>query len=939
MTDLETTACAVRPGPAPVTRLADVSLTYGATRALDAITIDLPAGCMVGLIGPDGVGKSSLLSLVAGARRIQQGRVEVLGGDMADASFRRAACPRIAYMPQGLGKNLYPTLSVFENVDFFARLFGQGRAERKRRIARLLDSIGLGPFPDRPAGKLSGGMKQKLCLCCALIHDPDLLILDEPTTGVDPLSRRQFWELVDRIRADRAGMSVLVATAYMEEAARFDWLVAMDSGHVLGTGTPAQLLERTGARDLDAAFIAMLPEEKRRGHKEIVIPPRPPGEDEVVIEAHGLTQRFGKFVAVDHVSFRIERGEIYGFLGANGCGKSTTMKMLCGLLPPTEGQAWLFGEPVDANDIAVRSKVGYMSQAFSLYSELTVQQNLVLHARLFDVPKDEIPRRVEETAARFGLDEIMDALPDSLPLGQRQRLQLAVALIHRPALLILDEPTSGVDPVARDGFWEHLIELSRRDKVTIFVSTHFINEAGRCDRISLMSAGKVLVIDTPDGVVKGRHAATLEDAFIGYLEEAEAKSRASEPAPAAQAVPAEAGAAVAPAVGGISSWFSLQRMLSCSYREALELSRDPIRLTLAGLGTVILMIIVSYGITLDVEHLKYAVLDRDQTTVSRDYTINICGSSRYFIERPPITDYEELDRRMRSGELSMAVEIPPDFGRDMERGRPVRVGVWIDGAMPVRGETIRGYVQGMHLLWLTDVARHRFGARAGPEVALSKRRQFEPATVELRYRYNPDVQSLPAMVPATIPILLLLIPAMLATLAVVREKDLGSIINFYVTPTTRLEFLLGKQLPYVILGMINFLLMMALAVTLFGVPMKGDFWTANAGALLYVSCTTGIGLLVSTLTRTQVAALFATAIVTMVPAAHYCGLIDPVSSLEGFGRLCGEIYPTAHFITISRGTFNKALGFAGLYASFVPLLIAIPVLIGISAAFLKKQEG
>ena len=220
--------------PTPVARLADVGLPYGKTHGLDEVTLDLPAGCMVGLIGPDGVGKSSLLALVAGARRIQQGQVEVLGGDMADAGFRRAACPRIAYMPQGLGKNLYPTLSVFENTDFFARLFGLGRAEAKRRIAELLDSIGLGRFPDRPAGKLSGGMKQKLCLVLRLIHDPDLLILDEPTTGVDPLSRRQFWELVDRIRADRPGMSVLVATAYMEEAARFDWLVAMDAGKVLG---------------------------------------------------------------------------------------------------------------------------------------------------------------------------------------------------------------------------------------------------------------------------------------------------------------------------------------------------------------------------------------------------------------------------------------------------------------------------------------------------------------------------------------------------------------------------------------------------------------------------------------------------------------------------------------------------------------------------------
>jgi ribosome-dependent ATPase len=944
---------------APVARLADVGLRYGKTVALDAITLDLPAGCMVGLIGPDGVGKSSVLALLAGSRKIQQGRVEVLGGDMADAGFRRDACPRIAYMPQGLGKNLYPTLSVYENVDFFARLFGQGRAERHRRITELLDSIGLGPFPDRPAGKLSGGMKQKLCLCCALIHDPDLLILDEPTTGVDPLSRRQFWELVDRIRASRPGMSVLVATAYMEEAARFDWLVAMDEGRVLGTGTPAELMARTGTRDLDSAFIAMLPEEKRRGHKEIVIPPRS-ADHEVVIEANGLTQRFGTFTAVDHVDFRIERGEIYGFLGANGCGKSTTMKMLCGLLPPTEGQAWLFGEPVDANDLAVRSKVGYMSQAFSLYSELTVRQNLVLHARLFEVSEAEIPQRVEETAERFGLDAIMESLPDSLPLGQRQRLQLAVALIHRPDILILDEPTSGVDPVARDGFWEYLIDLSRREKVTIFVSTHFINEAGRCDRISLMSAGKVLVIDTPDGVVKGRHAATLEDAFIGYLEEADAKNRAAQPAPAAQAGPAESGQTTEPhhVPAGTGSWFSLQRMLACSYREFLELTRDPIRMTLAGVGSVILMIIMGYGITLDVEHLNYAVLDRDQTNVSRDYLINIKGSSRYFTERPPVADYEELDRRMRSGELSMVVEIPPGFGRDVERrlngalaaanaggqpsgasvgqNKPVAIGVWIDGAMPQRAETIRGYVQGMHLLWLQDTARRQLGYRQ--QLGVGQRQLVTPATIELRYRYNPDVKSLVAMVPAVIPLLLLLIPAMLSTLSVVREKDLGSIINFYVTPTTRLEFLLGKQLLYVALGFLNYLLLLALAVTLFDVPLKGDFVTAAVGALIYVGCSTGIGILVSTLTRTQVAALFATAVLTLVPAGNFCGLTDPVSSLEGFGRVVGDVYPTSYYITISRGTFSKALGFGGLYQSFLPLLIAIPLLIGLSAALLKKQE-
>jgi ribosome-dependent ATPase len=943
-----------------VARLTDVSLTYGKTRALDAVTLNLPAGCMVGLIGPDGVGKSSLMALVAGARRLQQGRVEVLGGDMANARFRREACPRIAYMPQGLGKNLYPTLSVFENADFFARLFGLSRGEARRRIAGLLDSIGLGRFPTRPAGKLSGGMKQKLCLVCALIHDPDLLILDEPTTGVDPLSRRQFWELVERIRADRPGMSVLVSTAYMEEAARFDHLVAMFGGKVLATGSPQDLPERTGTPSLEEAFISLLPEEVRAGHREVVVPPRPAGDHEVIIEAHDLTQRFGTFTAVDHVNFRIERGEIFGFLGANGCGKSTTMKMLCGLLPATDGQAWLFGESVDADDISVRRRVGYMSQAFSLYSELSVRQNLILHAQLFDVPRAAIPQRVEETAARFGLEPIMEALPESLPLGQKQRLQLAVALIHKPDLLLLDEPTSGVDPVARDGFWEYLIELSRKDGVTIFITTHFMNEAMRCDRISLMNAGKVLVVDTPEGVIQGRHAATLSEAFIGYLEDAQ-KAQADAAPAAQQSAPAEAGRAAGPGPGVVSpsSWFSLPRMLACSFREAMELSRDPIRMTMAGLGSVILMIIMGYGITLDVEHLNYAVLDRDQSNASRDYLINIKGSSRYFTERPPVADYDELDRRMRSGELSMVIEILPGFGRDVERRlngalaavssggqpspgaergqlKPVAIGVWIDGAMPQRAETIRGYVQGIHFLWLQDAVRRHLGQRQ--QLGVGQRQLVMPANIELRYRYNPDVTSLVAMVPAVIPLLLLLIPAMLATLSVVREKDLGSIINFYVTPTSRLEFLLGKQLPYVILGMINFLLLVLLAVTLFRVPLRGDFVVAVAGALLYIGCSTGIGLLISTLVRTQVAALFATAVLTLVPASNFCGLTDPVSSLEGFGRFIGEIYPTAYYITISRGTFNKALGLAGLYQSFLPLLITIPVLIGLSAMFLKKQE-
>ncbi len=920
---------------APVVRLQGVGLSYGKTRALDDISLDIPVGCMVGLIGPDGVGKSSLMALVSGARMVQQGRVEVLGGDISDANHRRLTCPRIAYMPQGLGKNLYPTLSVFENVDFFGRLFGQDKAERERRIAELLESTGLSSFAGRPAGKLSGGMKQKLGLCCALIHDPDLLILDEPTTGVDPLSRRQFWDLIDAIRGTRPGMSVIVATAYMEEAARFDWLVAMDAGKVLSTGTPPELLAQTDTATLDAAFIALLPVEQRDRHREVVIPPRSTeAGGEIAIEAEHLTMRFGDFTAVDDVSFRIGRGEIFGFLGSNGCGKTTTMKMLTGLLPASDGKARLFGHEVDPNDMAVRRRVGYMSQAFSLYSELTVRQNLDLHARLFSMKLDAIPARIDEMAARFDLKGIMDALPDGLPLGVRQRLSLAVAMIHAPDILILDEPTSGVDPIARDGFWQILSDLSRKDNVTIFVSTHFMNEAELCDRISLMHAGRVLISDTPAAIVEKRAASSLEDAFVAYLEDAIAEN-APAASPATEAA-TEAGPVVSveptshpPASPPpLRRYFSLGRMLAYTQRETLELRRDPIRATLAILGSVLLMFVIGYGINLDVENLSFAVLDRDDTTVSRDYAVEISGS-RYFTEKAPITDYADLDRRMRNGEISLAIEIPPGFARDLARGRPVEVGAWVDGAMPTRAETVRGYVQGMHASWLTRKARELYGDAATAS-------DFQLA---IRYRYNPDVQSLIAMVPAVMPLLLMMIPAMLAALSVVREKELGSIINFYVTPVTRLEFLLGKQLPYIALAMLNFAMLTAFVIFGFQVPFTGSLLALSAAALLYVACATGIGLVISTFISSQIAAIFGTALATLIPAVQYSGMTDPVSSLQGAGALIGQIYPATYFMTIARGTFSKALDFSDLWGAFVPLLIAVPVLLGFAAALLRKQAS
>lgn len=904
-----------------VAALSGVTHLYGKTRALETVSVDIPSGCLAGLIGPDGAGKSTMLGLIAGARRIQRGQVSVLGGDMARARHRNAVCSRIAYLPQGLGSNLYAELSVNENLDFFGHLFGQPVRERRARSAALLSATGLAPFSERPAGKLSGGMKQKLGLCCALIHDPDLLILDEPTTGVDPLSRRRFWDLIRAIRGERPEMSLLISTAYMEEAEQFDWLMAMDTGKVLATGTPDELKLRTGRETLENAFVALLPEDRRgRAHRQVT-PPRPHDGEPPVIVARELTRQFGGFTAVDHVSFEIHRGEVFGFLGANGCGKTTTMKMLTGLLPATQGEAWLFGRSVKAGDAEARRRVGYMSQSFSLYGELSVHENLLLHARLYSLPANRVPARVNALIHRFGLADHRYHLAEQLPLGLRQRLSLAVAIIHGPEMLILDEPTSGVDPVARDDFWDLLIELSRQEKVTIFISTHFMSEAMRCDRISLMHAGRVLACAEPNALIAARGAANLEEAFIGFMEAAD-----GEAAPADHTDAPRLPASPRGRVAQRGSSFHLGRMFAYCRRESLEILRDPVRVAFAFAGSLLLMIVFGFGITTDVNEVRFAVCDLDQTPESRAYIQSLSGSA-YFRERPEAASEPEIRERLQTNDIAVAVEIPPGFGRNLKRGAAAEVSAWFDGSHPSRAETIRGYIHGAHSTFLQGSAsgRHHSGASQ------------VPVRIEPRYCYNPSFKSIYAMVPAIPPILLMLLPAILVAVSMVREKELGSIINFYVTPSQRLEYILGKQLPYIAAGMLNFGLLTVLSIVVFQVPLKGSAVALTAGALVYLATTTNIGCLVSTFTSSQMAAVFGTAILTMMPTIQFSGLMQPVSTLEGVSRFLGMLWPTNYYMHMSVGAFTKALGASDLMGDLAALVLCVPVLTLLNVLALRKQ--
>ena len=1015
----------------------NLSHRYGKTLALDSVSLDIPKGATVGLIGPDGVGKSTLLSLMAGVKVIQDGRVEVLGGDMADKDVRRDLSHRIAFMPQGLGRNLYPTLSVYENIDFHARLFGLDGQERTRQITRLMEATRLAPFSGRAAGKLSGGMKQKLSLCCALVHSPDLLILDEPTTGVDPLSRRQFWALVDDLRREHAGMTVIVATAYIEEAQRFERLLAMDAGRLLENKPTADVLADYGTDVLEEAYVKMLPPEKQQGSGGLDITPFVPDPAALpAMEAHGLTKRFGDFTAVDHVSFTIQKGEIFGFLGSNGCGKSTTMKMLTGLLEATEGAATLLGKPIDAGGLDTKMRVGYMSQAFSLYEELSVRRNLDLHARLYQMGAKGAAA-VEEALQQFDLADVADTAPASLPLGIRQRLQLAAACLHHPEVLILDEPTSGVDPAARDMFWRHLLKLSREDKITIFVSTHFMNEAARCDRISFMHKGRVLAVGTPAELAARQNAPDLEEAFVQYLIEAEGgeggerssrqeaahsesdqrellqntdgvREQSSHTLPSetptvgcvAQATHAEGESddrhselsddlqgkntgssetqngvrepsshtlpKETPTVGCVAqathaegesdnghSEFSddpekhhprpseipsatpdtqsfkyrFSMIWTFARREAKELLRDKIRLFFAVFGPLIIMASVSWGISFDVRNLKFAVYDRDQTAASREL-VEYFDGSRYFLQQPPIQSEAEIDTVLKSSGAILVIDIPSGFGRDLARGLKPEVGFYVDGSMPFNATNIRGYIGSL----ITAYTKDRI-ADSGLPVSLKA-----PAGIEPRFMYNQDFDSINAIAPGVMMLVLMMIPAMMSAVGVVREREIGSIANFYASPAAVAQYLIGKQLPYIAVGMVNFTAMMLMIIYLFGVPLKGSFAGLAVGTLLMVSASTALGLLISCFVRSQLAAIFATAIITMIPAQTYSGFLYPLSTMEGGALIIGKTFPSSWYYTVSVGSFTKGLHTADLLHEYAAIAAFAATSLILACVLLKKQE-
>ena len=581
--DVANDAGTLAASPRPAIVLRAVEKTFAGLTALKSISADIFPGRLTGLVGPDGAGKTTLMRLMAGLMRPAAGQITVAGLDTQRDAQQLAEF--VGYMPQRFG--LYEDLSVIENMRLYADLRGVGRRERADVFQRLFEFTRLDPFADRLAGKLSGGMKQKLGLACALMATPQVLLLDEPGVGVDPVSRQDLWRMVQALTDD--GMAVVWATAYLDEAEQCDEVLLLSEGELRFAGPPAKLTERLAGR----SFRLAEPQGDRRlllqqaldlpsvcdgviqGHSIRVVlranadrapvdqlanaagariesvPPTfedafvdllgggPGGtsalaaqvpevpqtaSDAVVVACHQLTKTFGDFTATDKVSFEVKRGEIFGLLGPNGAGKSTTFKMLCGLLKPTSGEALVTGLNLRDAPIAAKLRLGYMAQKFSLYGLLSVQQNLEFSAGVYGLDGAEKRQRIAAMVDTFQLQRFLKSAPDELSLGYKQRLALACALMHRPPVLFLDEPTSGVDPITRREFWTHINGLVRKG-VTIMVTTHFMDEAEYCDRVALMHQSRLIALDTPDAlkasVAQGDELPTMEQAFIRLIERVE----------------------------------------------------------------------------------------------------------------------------------------------------------------------------------------------------------------------------------------------------------------------------------------------------------------------------------------------------------------------------------------------------------------------------------
>ncbi len=931
--------------PPPSVRLSGVVKTFPGVTALAGISADIFPGQLTGLVGPDGAGKTTLMRLMTGLLHPDQGSISVMGHDTVLA--QSAIAHVTGYMPQRFG--LYEDLSVLENLQLYAELRALPVAQRAETFARLLAFTRLGPFASRLSGRLSGGMKQKLGLACALMARPAVLLLDEPGVGVDPVSRQDLWWMVTALTQE--GMAVVWSTAYLDEAERCHSVLLLNEGRVAFQGSPDVLTHRLDGR----CYRLMTPAGDRRGlltealnlpavsdgviqgrSLRLVLRPEAttdalspltavakaelravethfedafvdllgggPGGTSVIaalmapvslptpvaVSCQQLTRRFGQFTATDQVSFEVRQGEIFGLLGPNGAGKSTTFKMLCGLLKPSSGVAHVAGLDLAHATSAAKSQLGYMAQKFSLYSLLSVRQNLEFSAGVYGLTGALRQERIAEMVEAFELARFLDASPDELSLGYKQRLALACAVMHRPAVLFLDEPTSGVDPLTRREFWMHINGLVRKG-VTVLVTTHFMDEAEYCDRVALMYRAQVIALDTPDALKArvsrgGDHEPTMEEAFIGLIEavdvaagrEVPAATTASTQSVSAPATPARPAVCAAPPTR-IFPGFSARRLRAIVRKESLQAWRDPSTLLVALVLPVLMLFLFAYAVSLDTRRVPLGIVLESDTEAAQSLAAAFAGS-RYF-SVTPARDRRQVEAAVLAGHLRAYVVIPQDFSSRLLRGQSDGLlQIVTDGTQPNTATFVSAYAQG--------VVGHWQASRAGGA---------PPVTLLPRFWFNPEVESRRALVPGALSIIMTMIGTLLTALVVAREWERGTMESVFSTPASAFEILLGKLLPYFALGMLASVIGAILAVVVFGVPLRGSVLTLMLLSAVFLVPALGQGLLISVLAKNQFVAAQLALISAFLPALLLSGFLFEISSMPGPLRFITHIIPARHF--------------------------------------------
>ena len=937
--------------------------------ALDGVSLEVPQGSLTALVGPDGAGKTTLVRLATGLIAPDGGELTVLGINVAVDP--QQVQTRIGYMPQRFG--LYEDLSVQENLDLYADLHGVPRHERARRYPELMEMTALGPFAKRLAGRLSGGMKQKLGLACTLVRSPDFLILDEPTVGVDPLSRRELWEIIQRLVNDE-GLSVLVSTSYLDEAERCAQAIVLHQGRVLASGDPAtvrsladgktfltepsagQTARGLQARLLNqAAIVDAVPE---GGHVRFVLsaapqslqsvsalaggdavapvdarfedgfmvllhrnsPARPvvvpisltrrPAQNggEAVVETHDLVRRFGAFTAVDHISFEVRRGEVFGLLGPNGAGKTTTFRMLCGLLAASEGTLRVAGVDLRRARASARSRIGYVAQKFSLYGQLSVIENLDFFAGAYGLFAKKRSERVEWALEQFELGQLARLPSEQLPGGYKQRLAMAAALMHEPDIVFLDEPTSGVDPLARREFWQRIAALAQQG-VTVIVTTHFMEEAEYCDRVVIMDAGRVLAQGTPAEIRRRAKPApgrepTMEDAFIAIVEEARR-------AEGDRAQAAEAGDTVTISASPRLLAPSARRVWSLVRKESRQMIRDASSVAIGIVLPVVLILVFGYGLSLDVRDAPLAVVLEEASPEATD----LAGAfqlSPYF-DVTMLTSMPQAQELMLAREVDAIVRLRSDFDRKLNLGQ-ADVQILVRGTDSNRARIIEAYIAGAIGTWVGQRAAEGRPLVTGP-VVLADRLWFNEAN-ESRY----------FLVPGLIVVIMTLIGAFLTALVMAREWERGTLESLFVTPVRVSEILLSKTIPYFVVGIIGLALCILAARFLFHVPLRGSLWVLCGASMLYLLVALNMGLLISSVVKNQFVASELAILVTFLPAMMLSGFLFDLRSVPTAVRVITYVLPARWFVAILQTVFLAGDVWAVFLPSFIVLAVMAVVL-------------